>query len=29
MSTRRIVIDVPEMVLLAEKTDEISFAREL
>jgi predicted HTH domain antitoxin len=29
MSTRQIVIDVPEMVLLAEKTDEISFAREL
>jgi predicted HTH domain antitoxin len=29
MSTRQIVIDVPEMVLLAEKTDEIGFAREL
>ncbi len=29
MVTRQIVIDVPERVLLAEKTDEISFAREL
>ena len=29
MSTRQIVIDVPEMVLLAEKTDEAGFAREL
>jgi predicted HTH domain antitoxin len=29
MSTRRIVIDVPEKVLLAEKTDERSFAREI
>ena len=29
MVTRQIVIDVPEKVLLAEKTDEISFAREL
>ena len=29
MSTRQIVIDVPELVLLAEKTDEIGFAREL
>ncbi len=29
MSTRRVVIDVPEKVLLAEKADEIAFAREL
>jgi len=29
MVTRQIVIDVPERVLLAEKTDEINFAREL
>lgn len=29
MKTRRIVIDVPEKVLLAEKTDENSFVREL
>ena len=29
MSTRQIVIDVPEKVLLAEKADERSFAREL
>ena len=29
MTTRQIVIDIPEKVLLAEKTDEISFAREL
>ena len=29
MSTRQIVIEVPEMVLLAEKTDEVSFAREI
>ncbi len=29
MVTRQVVIDVPEKVLLAEKTDEISFAREL
>ena len=29
MTTRRIVINVPEKVLLAEKTDEGSFAREL
>ena len=27
--TRQIVIDVPETVLLAEKTDELAFAREL
>jgi predicted HTH domain antitoxin len=29
MTTRQIVIDVPEKVLLAEKADESSFAREL
>lgn len=29
MSTRRIVIDVPEKVLLAEKTDETAFGREI
>ena len=29
MATRKIVIDVPESVLLAEKTDERAFAREL
>jgi predicted HTH domain antitoxin len=29
MSARRIVIDVPEEVLLAEKTDESAFAQEL
>jgi predicted HTH domain antitoxin len=29
MTTRRIVIDVPEKVLLAEKADETSFASEL
>ena len=29
MVTRQIVIDVPEKVLLAEKKDEVSFAREL
>jgi len=29
MTTRQIVVKVPEKVLLAEKTDEISFAREL
>jgi len=29
MSTRRIVIDVPEKVLLAEKTDEAAFGREM
>ena len=28
-STRQVVIDIPETVLLAEKTDEASFAREL
>jgi predicted HTH domain antitoxin len=29
MSTRQLVIDVPETVLLAEKMDETSFAREI
>jgi predicted HTH domain antitoxin len=29
MATRQLVIDVPETVLLAEKMDEASFAREL
>ena len=29
MTTRKIAIDVPESVLLAEKTDEHTFAREL
>lgn len=29
MSSRQIVINVPEKVLLAEKTDEAAFAREL
>ncbi len=29
MTTRHIVIDVPEKVLLAEKVDEVTFAREL
>jgi predicted HTH domain antitoxin len=29
MATRQIVIDVPEKVLLAEKTDEEAFGREL
>lgn len=29
MATRQIVIDVPEKILLAEKTDEAGFAREL
>lgn len=29
MSTRQIVIDVPEEVLLVEKTDEQSFGREI
>ena len=27
--TRQVVIDVPEKVLLAEKTDELSFGREI
>ena len=29
MTTRQITLDVPEKVLLAEKTDEVAFAREL
>lgn len=29
MTIRQIVINVPEKVLLAEKTDEVSFAREI
>ena len=29
MTTRKIAVDIPESVLLAEKTDEHSFAREL
>jgi predicted HTH domain antitoxin len=29
MARRQLLIDVPETVLLAEKTDEVSFAREL
>jgi len=29
MASRQLVIDVPETVLLAEKTDEAAFAREL
>jgi predicted HTH domain antitoxin len=29
MTTRQIVIDIPEKVLLAEKTDESAFGREL
>jgi len=29
MTTRQVVINIPEKVLLAEKTDELSFAREL
>lgn len=29
MATRRAVIEIPEEVLLAEKTDEAAFAREL
>jgi predicted HTH domain antitoxin len=29
MTTRRIILEIPEKVLLAEKTDETSFAREL
>jgi predicted HTH domain antitoxin len=29
METRKVVIDVPEKVLLAEKADEVSFANEL
>lgn len=29
MRTRQIVIDVPETILLAEKTDEVGFAHEM
>jgi predicted HTH domain antitoxin len=29
MTTRQIVLNIPEKILLAEKTDETSFAREL
>ena len=29
MATRQVVLDIPEKVLLAEKTDEASFAREV
>jgi predicted HTH domain antitoxin len=29
MATRQAIIDIPEQILLAEKTDEASFAREL
>ena len=29
MATRQVILDIPEKVLLAEKTDEVSFAREL
>ena len=29
MATRKIAVDIPESVLLAEKTDERSFSREL
>jgi predicted HTH domain antitoxin len=29
MASRRLVIEVPESVLVAEKTDEVAFAREL
>ncbi|MGD8626398.1 MAG: UPF0175 family protein [Anaerolineae bacterium] len=29
MTTRRIVIDLPEKILLTEKVDEITFAREM
>ena len=29
MAVRQVVIEVPEKVLLAEKTDEVAFAREL
>jgi hypothetical protein len=29
MATRRVTIDIPVKVLLAEKTDEVSFAREM
>ena len=29
MATRQIVLDIPEKILLAEKTDEATFAREI
>lgn len=29
MATRQIIIEIPEKILLAERTDEVSFAREL
>jgi len=29
MATRQIVIDIPEKILLAEKTDEIKFSKEI
>ena len=29
MTTRKIAVEIPESVLLAEKTDELAFAREL
>jgi predicted HTH domain antitoxin len=29
MASRQVVIDVPETILLAEKTDEVAFAREI
>lgn len=29
MGTRQVILEIPEKVLLAEKTDEASFAREL
>lgn len=29
MATRQLVVEVPETVLLAEKTDEVAFSREL
>jgi len=29
MATRQVVIDIPEKILLAQKTDEIGFSREL
>jgi predicted HTH domain antitoxin len=29
MNTQQVVIDIPEKILLAEKTDAISFAREM
>jgi len=29
MTTRQVILEIPEKVLLAEKTDEVSFAREM